>query len=272
MKRRHYLLLAVVIVVTLVILKLPERTATQFKLAIGGLFLPLFGLTGSGQQVAEKAGNAIVPRKDLLKQIDLLRRENAELKVQLPRLAELERENERLRAQVGFKQSSRLNIKLARIIARDPANWWRNVQIDLGKRDGLRVDLPVRTAEGLVGRVSEVSETRARVVLLGDPTCPVSASVRDAQNNAVVVDQGVIKSPAAVLDESLVELNFLRNATAVKPGQPVLTSDEGGLYPKGIRIGEIVDVRPVDFGLAHVARVKLAVRMNTLDEVWVVMP
>jgi rod shape-determining protein MreC len=270
MKRRHLILLAIVVVLTLVFLKLPSRTATQFKLAIGGLFLPLFGLAGSSQQVVEKAGNAIVPRKDLLKQIDQLRRENAELKVQLQRVAELERENAHLRAQVGFKQTSRLNIKLARIIARDPANWWRNVQIDLGKRDGLRVDLPVRTAEGLVGRVSEVSDTRARVVLLGDPTCPVSATVRDAQNN--VVDQGVIKTPAAVLDESIVELNFLRNATAVKPGQLVVTSDEGGLFPKGIRIGQIVDVRPVDFGLVHVARVKLAVRMNLLDDVWVVMP
>lgn len=269
MRRRHYILLAVVVVLTLVILKLPERTATQFKLAIGSLFLPLFGVFGSGQQLAEKAGNAVVPRKDLLRQIEQLRRENAELKVQLPRLAELERENAHLRAQVGFKQTSRLNIKLARIIARDPANWWRNVQIDLGKRDGLRVDLPVRTADGLVGRVSEVSDTRARVVLLGDPACPVSATVQDGNK---VVDQGVIKSPAAVLDESIVELNFLRNAAAVKPGQIVVTSDEGGLFPRGIRIGEIVDVRPVDFGLVHVARVKLAVRMNVLDDVWVVMP
>lgn len=271
MKRRHYIILAVVIVLTIVVLKLPARTATQFKLAIGSLFLPLFGLAGSSQQLAEKAGNAVVPRGDLLKQNEQLRRENAELKVQLQRLAELERENAHLRAQVGFKQASRANIKLARIIARDPANWWRNIQIDLGKRDGVRVDLPVRTAEGLVGRVSEVSETRSRVVLLGDPACPVSATVRDAQSNQPV-DQGVIKAAASVLDETMVELHFLAKASAVKPGQPVVTSDEGGLYPRGIRIGEIVDVRPVDFGLTHVARVKLAVKMNVLDDVWVVMP
>ena len=270
MKRRHYIILAVVIVLTIVVLKLPARTATQFKLAIGSLFLPLFGLAGSSQQVAEKAGNAVVPRGDLLKQNEQFRRENAELKVQLQRLAELERENAHLRAQVGFKQASRANLKLARIIARDPANWWRNIQIDLGKRDGVRVDLPVRTAEGLVGRVSEVSETRARVVLLGDPGCPVSASVRDAQNQPV--DQGVIKGAASVLDESMVELNFLGKPGVVKPGQLVVTSDEGGLYPRGIRIGEIVDVRPADFGLTHVARVKLAVKMNLLDDVWVMMP
>lgn len=270
MKRRHYIILAVVLVLTVVVLKLPPRTATQFKLAIGSLFLPLFGLASSSQEIAEKAGNAVVPRADLLKQNDQLRRENAEMRVQLQRMTELERENTHLRAQVGFKQSARVNIKLARIIARDPANWWRNVQIDLGKRDGLRPDLPVRTAEGLVGRVSEVSETRARVVLLGDAGCPVSATVRDAQNK--VVDQGVVKGAAAVLDEGMVELNFLRNPNAIKPGQAVVTSDEGGLFPRGVRIGEIVDIRPVDFGLTHVARVKLAVNMNLLDDVWVLMP
>jgi rod shape-determining protein MreC len=270
MRRRHYILLALVIVLTFIVLKLPSRTATQFKLAIGSLYVAFFGLAGSAQQIGEKAGNAVVPRKDLLQQLEQLRRENAEIKVQLQRLSEVERENTHLRAQVGFKQSSRVNIKLAHIIARDPANWWRNVHIDLGKRDGLRVDLPVRTADGLVGRVSEVSETRARVVLLGDPGCPVSATVRDGQNK--VVDQGVIKSAAAVLDESIVELNFLRNPGDVKPGQLVVTSDEGGLYPRGIRIGEVVDVRPVDSGLVHVARVKLAVKMNLLDDVWVMMP
>ncbi len=270
MRRRHYILLALVIVLTIIVLKLPARTATQFKLAIGSLFLPLFGLASTAQTAAEKAGNAVVPRADLLKQNEQLRRENAAMKVQLQGLDELRRENDHLRAQVGFKQSARGKLKLGRIIARDPANWWRNIQIDLGRRDGVRVDLPVRTAEGLVGRVSEVSETRSRVVLVGDPACPVSASVRDAQNQPI--DQGVIKGAAAVLDEGLVELSFLSNPAAVKPGQLVVTSDEGGLYPRGIRIGEIVDIRPVDFGLVHVARVKLAVKMNLLDDVWVVMP
>ena len=70
----------------------------------------------------------------------------------------------------------------------------------------------------------------------------------------------------------MVELNFLRNPSAVKPGQLVVTSELGGTYPTGIRIGEIVDVRPVDFGLVHVARVKLAVKLNLLDDVWVMMP
>ena len=65
MRRRHYILFACVIVLTIIVLKLPPRVATQFKLAMGSLFLPFFGLAGSTQHIAEKTGNAIVPRKEL---------------------------------------------------------------------------------------------------------------------------------------------------------------------------------------------------------------
>ena len=259
------------LVLTILVLKLPPRAATQFKLAIGSIFLPLFGLASSSQQLSEKAGNAVVPRQELLQQNEQLRRENAELQTRLQREAELERENERLRGLLGFQKISALKLKAAHIIARDPANWWRNVRIDLGKRDGLRVDLPVRTADGLVGRVSEVSETSARVVLLGDANCRVPAEVMDVQNRQTI-DKGVITGGASVLDESMVELSFLSNAGALKPGQAVRTSGSSAIYPPGILIGQVVDTRPVDFGLVHVARVKLAVKMNLLDEVFVMMP
>ena len=269
MRRRHYILFACVIVLTIVVLKLPPRVATQLKLAVGGFFLPLFGLADSADRIAEKTGNAVVPRKELLKQNEALRRENADMKVHLQRQSELERENERLRAMLGFKQRVQWKIKAAQVIARDPANWWRNVQIDLGKRDGLRADQPVLTSEGLVGRISEVSETRARVLLLGDPGCRVSARVLDDKKH--VVDTGVVTMGASVLNENVVELNFLSNPGVVKPGYAIRTSGLDGIFPEGILIGEVVDTRPEKFGLVHVARVKLAVKMNLLDEVWVMM-
>jgi rod shape-determining protein MreC len=270
MKRRHYIAFAIVIVLTIIVLKLPPRAATQFKLAIGGVFLPLFGLASSSQQISEKAGNAVVPRKELLKQNEQLRRENAEMKVQFQREAELERENERLRTLLEFKKRSKWKPRAAHVIARDPANWWRNVRIDLGKRNGMRVDLTVSTAEGLVGRISEVSETSSRVVLIGDANCRVAAKVLDAQGKPV--DKGVITIGSSVMDESMVELGYLSKTSSVKPGQLVVTSGEGGIFQEGISIGQVVDTRPVEFGLYTVARVRLAVKMNLLDEVWVMMP
>ncbi|MBC8127325.1 MAG: hypothetical protein H8M99_09325, partial [Gloeobacteraceae cyanobacterium ES-bin-144] len=61
---------------TLILLNLPTRTSTRLKSAISGVFLPLFGLAATSQQVSEKAGNTIVPRKILLKENDALTQTN----------------------------------------------------------------------------------------------------------------------------------------------------------------------------------------------------
>ncbi len=95
--------------------------------------------------------------------------ENQQQKIQLEQDASLWNENARLRAAVGWPQQTFWKVRLARVIARDPANWWRSVQIDLGERDGVRTNFPVRTSDGLVGRIQSVSETRSQVILLGDP-------------------------------------------------------------------------------------------------------
>ena len=149
---------------------------------------------------------------------------------------------------------------------RDPANWWRTVQIDLGSRDGLRENLPVITDAGLVGRVSSVSLTHAQVVLVGDPNCRVSALVENAAR-----DMGVLIA-GGTLDTSLVELTYLASSANLKPGQSVITSGLGGIFPKGIPIGQIVDSRSVEYGLYTDARVKLNANLGSLEQVWVLFP
>jgi rod shape-determining protein MreC len=149
---------------------------------------------------------------------------------------------------------------------RDPANWWRTVQIDLGSRDGLRENLPMLTAEGLAGRVSSVGLTRSQVVLIGDPNCRVSAIVENPAH-----DMGIV-SASGPLDASLVNLTYLSGSASLKPGQNVITSGLGGVFPKGIPVGQVVDSRPVEFGLYTEARVKLSANLGALDQVWVLFP
>ena len=268
-RKPHYIILGLVALLTLVVLNLPQKTASHTKLAIGGLFLPLVGLTSSGQQLVSQGVNATTPRRQLLKQNEQLRRENEQSRILATQAQEALRENDRLRQLLGWQRltSWRTNLALARVILREPANWWRTVQIDRGSRDGMRVDLPVLTPEGLVGRISSVGLTRSQVVLLGDPNCRVSALVQETR------DIGVISSGSAgPMDYSLVDLAYLPNGSNLKPGQSVVTSGLGGIFPKGIPIGKIADYHAAESGLNTEARVKLGATLSALEEVWVLFP
>jgi rod shape-determining protein MreC len=266
LRRPHYIASGLVVLLTLVILNLPSHTKARFKLGAGSLFLPLFGLAGSARQLADTMGDAVVPRGQLLKLLGELRRENQQLKIQALQAQDAFSENARLRQLLGWQQQKSWKLKLARVVLRDPANWWRTIQIDLGTRDGLRENLPVLTVDGLVGRISSVSLTRSQVVLLGDPNCKVAARVENETR-----DTGVIGA-AGPLDREFVQLGFLSRNANLKPAQNVVTSGEGGIFPTGIPIGKIVDVQAADYGLRTEAQVRLAANLNALEEVWVMFP
>jgi rod shape-determining protein MreC len=267
LKRSHYITLGLVILLALVVFNLPGRTAARLKLAFGSLFLPLFGLVGASQQAVAKASDTLVSRRELEKQNDALRRENQQLKVQSLQIAELSRENDRLRQLIGDQKTRpQWKLKFARVLMRDPANWWRTVQIDLGSRDGIRTNQPVLTTEGLVGRIHTVSFDHAQVVLVGDPKCSVAARVLNDTRDAGIVGAG------GPYDTSFVDMNFLPPRANLKAGQEVVTSGDGLIFPKGIPIGRIVDWRAAEFGLYTQAQIKLNSSLAGLEEVWVMMP
>ena len=256
-----------VVLIALVVFNLPSQTAAKFKLAIGSLFLPIFGLSASTQSAAEKAGNAVLPRTELMRQNEQLRRENTELRLRAATMDELARENAELRRNLAWQKTNPGKYKLARVIARDPSNWWRTIQINLGARDGIQANMPVRTIEGLIGKVSSVGATRSQVLLLGDPDLRVSALVQESRETGILFSR-----TASPLDNNMVDLTYLARMPAAKPGNVVVTSGDGGLFPRGIVIGQVVDLRPSENGLSTEARVKLAAKMTSLEEVWVMMP
>ena len=104
-------------------------------------------------------------------------------------------------------------------------------------------------------------------VLLGDPNCNVAALVENETR-----DWGIVGA-SGPLDNSLVDMNFIPRTSNLKPGQEVVTSGAGNIFTKkGIRIGKIADVRQVQFGIYGEAKVKLAVNLGALEEVWVLLP
>ena len=267
-KKPHYIALAAVVLLTVAALRLPTRTATQVRRAVGSVFAPSFGVARSAEKLAEKAANSTVPRQELVRQVDELEKQNRELRIRAMQWDAISQENQRLRQQLGLaRQHPNWNLKFARVVARDPANWWRSLRIDLGSRDGVVTNTPVLTPQGLAGRVSEVGFTQSQVVLLGDPDCRVAVLIEGTRDHGVIAPDS-----SGGLDETLVDISFVSRGTQLKAGQKVITSGLGGIFPKGIPVGHVVDSRSAGYGLYVEARAKLAVNLNTLEEVWVKMP
>lgn len=267
-RRPQWVVFGAVLLMALLLLNLPTLWSSRLKLAVSGFFLPLFGLAGSAQKLGDQAGLRALPKGILISDLEQLRRENEELKLQLMEAREVARENETLRSAVAWQPRIPWKRRLARVISRDPANWWRTLQIDLGSRDGIGKDFPVVTPAGLVGRVDEPGLFSSRVVLLGDPKCPVAAVVDNRAR-----DKGmIVPGEATILEESIVEMAYLLRHSEAIPGQKVFTSGLGGRFPAGIPIGEIIQTNSVQFGLYLEARVKLSANMAGLEEVWVLQP
>lgn len=265
-KRPHYIALLLVVGFVVILSRIPNQTLGNIKLAIGGMFLPLFGLAGTSHDLIEKAGKASLPRSVLVEQNDNLSRTNQALTVYLQQYQEIWRENDRLRQMVGWQKQKRWSLRLAHVITRDPANWWRTLQIDAGTLDGVRPNQAVVCSEGLIGRVQSASERRSQVVLLGDPELRVAAVVENSRESGII--QTTSSSPQ---ENNMVDLDFLPGTSSVRPGEIVITSGDGGVFPKGITIGKIVDTRSKDYGLSTEARVKLSAKISSLEEVWVII-
>jgi rod shape-determining protein MreC len=271
LNKRHYILLALVVLLVVVLLSLPGRTEGRLKLAIKGLFLPLTGLAAWTHEATAGNGETLTSKRELLRTNAELRASNQLLTFQLRQASNALGENERLRLMLNFRrQKPAWNLVPARVIARDPETWWRSVWIDLGSgTPGMRTNLAVLTAEGaLAGKVVSVGKTESRVLLLGDPGLLVAVFTGTNRLSGTLT-----AGSAGVPGNNMAELENLFGESAgrtVRPGDEVVTwGVAGGVFPAGIPVGRVVDVPRKDYGAATEARVRLSANLDTLENVWV---
>ena len=255
-----------VLLTVFLLLVMPESARARLKSAIGALFLPVIGISTTGQVALESlgqlgaSGSASSPTNQALGQAPDVP----------PSLADLHVENALLREEINqfrdandWERRIPWESKLVRVVGRDPYNWWRRIKINLGSNKGIRFNQPVISAKGnLVGRVSEVGPLTSWVVLAGDPNCRFSALIKKSRS------QGGIVSPRQYSsDPRVVELTYLPNDVELRPGQAVVTSGLGGGFPKEIPVGLVVDSWISKDGLYTEARVKLHANLNQLETV-----
>src|SRR5689334_6001217 len=110
LKRPYYIALSLALFVVLVFLNMPGHTANQCKLALSGLFLPLFGLSGSFHALSSQLAHSMTPRHVLLAELEQLRRENSHLQLRETQLTNVWLENERLRSALKLQHQLPWNV------------------------------------------------------------------------------------------------------------------------------------------------------------------
>lgn len=168
--------------------------------------------------------------------IGKLQKENAELKdninklqAEVAQLNESKKENEKLKLDLGFTATHNFSYLGAEVLAFDPSNVRGMVTINKGKRDGLAVGMAAISDGFLAGRISEVTETTAKVQLITDPTSAIPVTLQSIDTNGLA--KGEIGGGLS--------MQKIPQGEAIKEGDVVVTSGLGGDIPKGLILGKV---------------------------------
>lgn len=225
------------------------------------------------QQFFTSAGQKVGDAFSFFKDMQVVKDENEQLKARVNELEKENRElqsfrdkNEKLREALNLKQQfDDFTIVGANIIAIDPGNWFNIFKIDLGGRDGIRADLPVVTGgKGLVGRVLSSDLTSSKVLTIIDEDFAVAGWISKVGGGHVI-----IRGDLTLKEKGLCKMDYIPLDIDVEVGDVVETSGLGGIYPKGIVIGKVIEVRKTNSEMNRYAVIEPVADFKKLEEVFV---
>lgn len=176
-------------------------------------------------------------------------------------------ENERLKGLLGLNEQSDIKTIPARVIARDPSVWFNTITINRGSSAGIAVNMPVVTAGGIVGRVITVGPWAAQVMLITDEKAGAGAVVGQLGQSGAL---GSVRGRAD-LGVALIEMRYVSGLEKVEVNDSVMTTGQDGIYPPGLNVGRVVDVKNGTATQAHQILIQPGARLDHLEEVAVLL-
>ena len=194
-------------------------------------------------------------------------RENVSLKNDMEKLKEENNQlresvflNQRLKELLAFKQGMAQTSVAANVIGIESSGWVRTVKINKGLSDGIRRDMAVVTPLGIAGRVIDVQPTTSMVLIVTDPRCNIDVIVQRSRTKGIVEGTGTDR----------LTLKYVRHEDDIQIGDVLLSSGLGGIFPKGMVVGEVVRVEKGADNFFMDIEVKPAADFKKLEEVLIV--
>jgi rod shape-determining protein MreC len=226
-----------------------------FGIAAGPVLKGITVVTVGAGNVFDTYFNLVRTKKENLE----LRKKVENLQLENQQMAEMQKENLRLRTLLAFSQRTPGAYVAARVIGEDLKNWYKCIIIDKGKNLGIRERMTVLTGEGLVGQVVEVHPWHSKVMVINDTNSAVDVYV-DGKNT-----RGILEGTG----QAACRLKYVRKTDQPENGDKLITSGKDGIYPKGIPVGLVTMVTVGKAGIFADIDVMLFNDYKKLDEVLV---
>jgi rod shape-determining protein MreC len=199
--------------------------------------------------------------RNVRQQNDQLREEIQRLRLEQVRLTQDANQARRLQSLLGFKEQYISETMAAQVISSTGSEFTRGVYIDKGSRDGIKRDMPVITADGVVGKVYAVFPSSSLVLEISDPSSGAGVILEKSRL------QGVLKGDQRGTGETYV--NNIMADEKIELGDVVVTSGGDRVFPKGLPVGRVESVVPGSESFLSI-RVHPAALLDRLEEVLVI--
>ncbi len=196
--------------------------------------------------------SAAKQNEQLKRALDLSTRENN-------RFVEIEIENARLRALLGFQKKIPGHMILAEVVGKDPSPWSKTIIVDKGASHGVQKGMPVVIPDGIAGLVVEVSGLYSKILLMIDPNSAVDALVQKTRARGIV--KGGVSGKCM--------FKYVLRKHDISVGDTVVSSGLDGVFPKGLRVGRVSEIVKLTAGIFQEVAVTPYVDFETLEEVFI---
>lgn len=230
-------LAAVAVAVSFLVLR-SSNGISVFENVVGTVFRPIESAFSSAAGGVKNFFSNWRNYDKLQREYETLEMTNEELSLKLSGVEETEQENARLKVLLDAQDAyEALDPIYAKVIARDPGQWFDTFTINRGTTHGVTEGMSVVTGAGLVGYVYEAGLTYAKVLTIIDTRSAVAVLVQRTRDNGVM--RGEVTEAS---DSAECYTYYLPNVNNILPGDVIVTSGTDSLYPKGLTIGEVIAV------------------------------
>lgn len=263
-------LIAVILILALILITNGQRSITPVENMIGTVVSPVASGVSSFTRNVGEWFRLVFGISDVQKENAELKQRILQLEAEAAALPELEKENERLKETAQYIEDNADYEQItAQVIAKNPGYWFDSFLINAGRSHGVQANMPVVTSQGLVGRITEVGSNWSKVKPIIDATSSVSGLVERTRDTVIVRGNLDVEED----NDILLTMHYLPYDHTLQPGDRILTSSLGGIFPKGLVIGEVIEVtRAQDTSSTEqTATVKPSVDFRNMEEVIVIL-